>query len=251
MPQQNGDVARQRVDEDQVLDLLKSLSTATISMALLKNGLRNVWIRKSFPVVEHGERVAGRAFTMRFVPWREDVATTDSLSSPYSTRGAIEAMPKGCVAVVDAMGINNVGIFGDILCARMKQRGVAALVTDGAVRDLVGVRKTGLPTWCNGRAAPPSVAGLTFVGWDQPIGCGGVAVFSGDMVVADEDGAVVIPDALIDAVIEAAPNAETMESWVLEQVESGRPLTGLYPPDARTSEEYAAWLSSQDLPRKT
>ena len=88
------------------------------------------------------------------------------------------------------------GIFGDILCARMRKRGVAALVTDGVVRDLAGVLGTGLPVWCQGTAAPASVNGLTFVGWQEPIGCGGVAVFPNDVIVADGDGAVVIPAAL-------------------------------------------------------
>jgi regulator of RNase E activity RraA len=91
------------------------------------------------------------------------------------------------------MGVTDAGIFGDILCARMAKRGVAALVTDGVVRDLAGVRGTGLPVWCQGAAAPPSVAGLTFVAWGQPIACGGVAVFPDDVVVVDDDGAVLIP----------------------------------------------------------
>ena len=86
-------------------------------------------------------------------------------------------MPEGCVAVVDAMGVTDAGIFGDILCARMAKRGVAALVTDGVVRDSRACSAPALPVWCSGAAAPPSVAGLTFVAWQQPIGCGGVAVF--------------------------------------------------------------------------
>ena len=102
-------------------------------------------------------------------------------------------MPEGCITVVDAMGVTDAGIFGDILCARMKKRGVAALVTDGVLRDVAGVRATGLPVWCQGAAAPPSVAGLTFVNWSEPIGCGGVAVFPDDVVVVDDDGAVLIP----------------------------------------------------------
>ena len=106
-------------------------------------------------------------------------ATPASWSSPRSTRAAIEDMPEGCIAVVDAMGVTDAGIFGDILCARMKKRGVAALVTDGVVRDAAGVLGTGLPVWCQGVAAPPSVAGLTFVNWQEPIGCGGVAVYPG------------------------------------------------------------------------
>ena len=111
-------------------------------------------------------RIVGPAFTLRFVPAREDLATPASWSNPISTRAAIEAMPAGCVAVVDAMGVTDAGIFGDILCARMEKRGVAALVTDGVVRDVAGVRGTGLPVWCQGAAAPPSVAGLTFVAWE-------------------------------------------------------------------------------------
>jgi regulator of RNase E activity RraA len=99
------------------------------------------------------------------VPAREDLATPESWSSPTSTRGAIEAMPEGCIAVADALGVTDAGIFGDILCARMKMRGVAALVTDGVMRDAVGVEGTKLPVWCSGVAAPASVAGLTFVGW--------------------------------------------------------------------------------------
>src|SRR4030095_12692086 len=116
-----------------------------------------------------------------------DLATPESWSKPISTRAAIEAMPEGCICVADAMGVTDAGIFGDILCARMKKRGVAALVTDGVVRDIAGVLGTGLPVWCQGAAAPPSVAGLTFVGWQQPIGCGGGGGFSEQRVGARPD----------------------------------------------------------------
>ena len=97
-----------------------------------------------------GKRIVGPAFTLRFVPVREDLATPASWAHPISTRGAIEAMPEGCVAVADAMGVTTAGIFGDILCMRMVRRGVKALVTDGVVRDKAGVVATGLPTWCAG-----------------------------------------------------------------------------------------------------
>src|ERR1700735_1542394 len=132
---------------------LSGVSTATITTVLLKKGLRNVWLRGSRPLRRRPERLVGPAFTLRFVPAREDLATPESWSSPISTRAAIEAMPPGCVAVVDAMGITDAGIFGDILCARMQMRGVAALVTDGVVRDAAGVLSTGLPVWCSGAAA--------------------------------------------------------------------------------------------------
>src|SRR5215470_5953887 len=141
---------------------LKTVSTATITTVLLKKGIRRTWMQGPRPLKNDSERIAGPAFTLRFVPAREDLATPESWSSPRSTRAAIEAMPAGVVAVVDAMGVTSAGIFGDILCARMKQRGVAGLVTDGVIRDVAGVLRTGLPVWCQGAAAPPSVAGLTF-----------------------------------------------------------------------------------------
>src|SRR5256884_8024183 len=158
----------------EAIKTLSRVSTATISTVLRKKGLRNVWLRGSRPLRPGQKRLVGPAFTLRFVPAREDLATPESWSSPISTRTAIEAMPEGCIAVVDAMGVTDAGIFGDILCARMVKRGVAALITDGVVRDLEGVLGTGLPVWCDGTAAPPSVAGLTFVGWGEPICCGGV-----------------------------------------------------------------------------
>src|SRR5262250_2499034 len=163
---------------------LSRITTATITTVLLKKGLRNVWMRGARPLKPGMPRLVGPAFTLRFVPAREDLATPESWSSPISTRTAIEAMPAGCIAVVDAMGITDAGIFGDILCARMVKRGVSGLVTDGVVRDLAGVLATGLAVWCQGTAAPPSLARLFFVAWQQPIACGGVAVFPDDVVVA-------------------------------------------------------------------
>ena len=100
----------------------------------------------------------------------------------------------------------------------MQQRGVAALVTDGVVRDIHGVLGTNLPVWCAGAAAPPSVAGLTFVNWQEPVGCGGVAIFPDDVIVADDDGAVVIPAALVDEVIELALEQEQLEAWIMQEI---------------------------------
>src|SRR5208282_6821960 len=148
--------------------------------------------------------------------------------------------PSGCIAVVDAMGITDAGIFGDILCARMKVRGVAGLVTDGVVRDVAGVLATGWPVWCMGAAAPPSVAGLTFVNWQEPIGCGGVAVFPNDVVVVDEDGAVLIPQKLIEAVAAECVEQERMETWIMAEVDKGAALPGLYPPNAENKARYEA-----------
>jgi regulator of RNase E activity RraA len=224
---------------------LAHVSTATLTTVLLKHGLRNVWLRGTRPLAPGLPRLVGRAFTLRFVPAREDLATPASWGSPISTRAAIEAMPAGCIAVVGALGVTDAGIFGDILCARMRQRGVAGLVTDGVVRDVAGVLGTGLPVWCQGTAAPPSVAGLTFVGWQEPVGCGGVAVFPNDVIVVDQDGAVVIPAAMLDEVIAASVEQERLEAWIMTQVEQGVPLPGLYPPNEENKARYAAWLRKQ------
>jgi regulator of RNase E activity RraA len=223
-----------------VIATLANVTTATLTTLLLKKGLRNVWMRGTRPLNPGQPRLVGRAFTLRFVPAREDLATPESWSKPISTRGAIEAMPEGCICVADARGVTDAGIFGDILCARMKKRGVAALVTDGVVRDGAGVRGTGLPVWCQGVAAPPSVAGLTFVNWGEPIGCGGVAVFPDDWVVVDDDGAVLIPQALIEDICTAAPEQERLEGWIMSEVEKGASLPGLYPPNAENKARYEA-----------
>ena len=209
------------LDED-IARALAGVTTATLTTVLLKKGLRKVWVRGARALRPGQGRRVGRAFTLRFVPAREDLATPASWGAPISTRAAIEAMPAGCIAVVDAMGVTEAGIFGDILCARMRQRGVAGLVSDGAVRDLAGVLGTGLPVWC-----------------------GGVAVFPNDVVVADDDGAVLIPAALLHEVVAAAQEQERLEDWIMGQVEAGVALPGLYPPDAERQAAYAAWVRSQ------
>lgn len=231
--------------DQHIVDALSKVTTATITTVLLKKGLRNVWLRGTLPLRPGQPRIVGRAFTLRFVPAREDLATPASWASPISTRAAIEAMPAGCVAVVDAMNVTDAGIFGDILCARMVKRGVAALVSDGVVRDLDGVLGTGLPVWCRGTAAPSSVTGLTFVGWQEPVACGGVAVFPNDVIVVDADGAVVIPADLVDAVIDIAVEQERLEGWIMREVERGVPLPGLYPANDETKARYDAWVRTQ------
>jgi regulator of RNase E activity RraA len=226
-------------------DVLRRVTTATITTMLLKKGIRHCWINGAMPLVPGGARPVGPAFTLRFVPAREDLATPESWGKPISTRAAIEAMPEGCIAVADAMGVTTAGIFGDILAMRMARRGVAALVTDGVIRDKAGVVATKLPVWCQGTAAPASVNGLTFVGWNEPIACGGCAIFPGDVIVADDDGAVVIPQALVDFVAAEGEEHERYESWVVSEVERGVPLPGLYPPNEEAKACYQAWKAKR------
>ena len=229
----------------QIVEQLQHVTTATLTTVLLKKGLRNVWVRKARPLASGYSRTIARAFTLRFVPAREDLATPESWGSPISTRAAIEAMPTGCLAIVDAMGVQDAGIFGDILCARMAKKEIAGLITDGVVRDVEGVLRSKLKVWCSGVAAPASVAGLTFVDWQRPIGCGGVAIFPGDLLVADADGVVVIPWALVEEVVPLAVEQERLEGWIMTEVEAGAALPGLYPPNDANKARYAAFKKTQ------
>ncbi len=226
-------------------DILRNVTTATITTVLLKKGIRRCWMSGPMPLVPGGQRLVGPAFTLRFVPVREDLATPESWGKPISTRAAIEAMPSGCIAVADAMGLTTAGIFGDILVMRMARRSVTALVTDGVIRDKTGVLAAELPVWCQGTAAPASVNGLTFVGWQEPIACGGCAIFPDDVIVADDDGAVVIPKDLVDFVATEGEEHERYETWVVGEVEKGVALPGLYPPNDEAKARYQAWKKSR------
>jgi len=221
-------------------DLRKSLSqvsTASVAGALLKLGLRNIWIRGAKPTAGAGSCSVGTAFTMRFLPMREDLIGP-ALAKLANSRAAIEAMAAGSFAVIDAMGVTDAGVAGDVLCARMALRGAAGMVTDGAIRDITGVEKSGLPVWSNGTASPAPGNSLTFIDWGLPVACGGVAVFPGDVITADRDGAVVIPQALSEQVAAEAAEIERFDAWVVAKVEAGEPLPGLYPPDPANQERY-------------
>ena len=217
---------------------LEGVSTATITTVLVKKGIRRSWMQGPRPIAAQPARIVGEAFTMRFVPAREDLATPEAWSSPRSSRAAIEAMPAGVVVVIDARGELGAGTFGDILAARMKVRGVAAVVSDGAVRDHAGVAATGLNLWGAGAAAPPSVAMLHFAGWQETIGCGGICVEPGDVIVADGDGAVCISAKHVAEVASAGAEQEKLEAWIAREVEKGAALPGLYPPDAANKARY-------------
>nr|MDJ0950800.1 ribonuclease activity regulator RraA [Alphaproteobacteria bacterium] len=181
-----------------------------------------------------------------FIPAREDVATRESYGAAGSIRDAIEAMPADRVVVIDARGETAAATLGDLLLARLKVRGCLGIVSDGPVRDVAGIRQVGLPVFCAGAAAPPSIAALYFVGWEQPVGCGGVAVFPGDVIVADEDGAVVVPRALADEIAADAPEQERFERFALERIQQGAPVKGTYPPDEATLAAYEAWRAAED-----
>ena len=236
------EMAEPRAIAKDTLARLREVSAATVTMQLIKRGIRRSWIHGTAPLDARHGRIVGEAYTMRFVPAREDVATRASYAAEGSIRDAIEAMPEGRVVVVDARGEQGAATLGDILIGRIKAKGGVAVVSDGPMRDVAGVRALDFPVFCTGAAAPPSIAALHFVGFQEPIGCGGAAVFPGDVIVADEDGAVVIPRALADEVAAEAPEQERFERYALERIAAGAPVKGLYPPDAATLAAYEAWL---------
>lgn len=220
---------------------LRQVSTATLTMVLLKRGVRTSWLRGVGALSAMDERVVGPAFTIRFVPGREDLSQPESYAKSPSFRDAIEAAPAGSVVVIDGRGNTLGATLGDILVARLAYKGVAAAVTDAPVRDADEIRKFPLPVLCAGVAAPPSIVGLAFAGFDEVIGCGGVAVCPGDVLVCDTDGAVVIPAAMAAEVAEAGIEQERFERFVQQRVAEGASVVGLYPPDDGTLEDYRRW----------
>jgi regulator of RNase E activity RraA len=215
-------------DDAALFETLKRVTTDSIATVLLKKGLRNQWARGPMPLKLDQPRTVGRAFTMRFIPVREDVPGAVLKKLPVN-RDAVEVMTAGCVAVADARGMTGAATFGDIVVARMQKRGVAGIVTDGAVRDRNGLLQIGLPIWTVGITAPPPATQLMLVAWQEPIACGGVAVFPDDIIVADADGVMVLPSALAAEVAAAGLEQERLDEWQMEQIKRGVSLSALAP----------------------
>ena len=229
-----------------VLQQLKSVSTGTVTMQLLKRGIRACFITGARPLDPDNARFVAEAYTLRFVPMREDLSDPQVLGDPdYPPRKAIEDIPPGQALVVDCRGEQRAGSIGDILTLRLKQRGAAAVVCDGPVRDAGEVAATGLPVFCSGAAAPASLSAHFGADLQCAIACGGVAVFPGDVLVGDGDGVVVIPRALAAEVAADAAEQERLERFLKSRVADGAPTIGTYPPNEETLEKYQEWLKSQ------
>ncbi len=216
-------------DEDAALfNTLRQVSTDSVAGVLLKKGLSNQWVRGPMPMRLDFPRIVGRAFTMRFIPLREDVPGALAKKLPVN-RDAVEVMPPGCIAIADARGTRDAATFGDIVVTRMAKRGVTGIVTDGAVRDRMGLIASKLPIWMNGITAPPPGARLMLAAWQEPIACGGVAVFPDDIVIADADGVVIIPAGLAEEVASKGSEQERIDEWQLAQINRGVSLSDLTP----------------------
>lgn len=224
---------------------LSSIGTATVTMQLLKRGIRNVSMAGVRPLNVPVQRLLGPAYTLRYVPLREDLSTPEALGRPdYPPRLAIEQAPEGSVLVIDGRGRGDIAVLGDLLAERLKIRGVAGIVSDGGVRDCAEALAVGLALYAAGPASPASVAGHVAADLETPVACGGVAVFPGDIISGDGDGVVVIPRALAAEVAHGGVEQERYERFAKLKIKEGRPVPGLYPPNEDTKAEYAEWVKS-------
>lgn len=221
-------------------------TAATVTTLLLKNhGLRNTAVRGLRPNDAAACSFAGRAVTLRYLPVRDDLLAAQSLSNPAALmHRVLDRVGPGDVLVIDALGREDAGILGDVICARLKVQGVAGVVCDGAMRDVAEIRALGLPLFLKAASPPPSFVQLMLQDVDLPVACGGVTVFPGDSVVGDEDGVAICPAHLAAAVLPAAAEQDRVERYIRERVLRGEKLKGLYPPNAETNAAYAAWLAA-------
>ena len=227
---------------------LREVSTATLCTQLFKRGFRNVYIqgirRLTTP---SGGNLVGPAFTVRNIPAREDLDQLSAFENPnHPQRKAIESVPSGHVLVIDTRGEKRVASGGQILTTRLKVRGAAGLVSDGPVRDSGEIAKMDFPVFCAGGSAPLNLIHHHAIDLNVPIGCGGVAVYPGDVIVGDEEGVVVIPAHLADEVAADAAEQEKLEVFLLERVQSGAALPGTYPPNAETRAAYEEWRKKRN-----
>lgn len=231
------------------LDRLRSVSAATLCTQLFKRGFRNVYIQGIARLTKPSAgNLVGPAFTMRNIPAREDLDQIGAFDNPeHPQRKAIESVPPGHVLVIDCRGEKRVASGGQILTTRLKVRGAAGLVSDGPVRDSGEIAKMDFPVYCAGGSAPLNLIHHHAIDLNVPIGCGGVAVYPGDVIVGDEEGVVVIPQHLADDVAGDAVEQEKMEAFVLERIEGGAALPGTYPPNEETRAAYASWRQRKGL----
>lgn len=224
------------------LDLLKQASTATITTQLFKRGLRNLFLNGLTPLNPEHCKFAGEAMTLRSIPMREDLDTLDIFKDPETPqRKAVEMIGPGQVLVQDCRGDIRAASGGNILTTRMRMRGVVAIVSDGAMRDSQDIAQQPFPVFVKGRSATLNLAVHHTVDINVPIACAGVPVFPGDIIVGDEEGVVVIPRHLADEIARPAAEQEELERFILEKVEGGAALPGVYPPNDETLAEYERW----------
>lgn len=231
--------------DQKTYDGLMAISVATVSMQLLKKGIRNTAMSGVRPLNVPAQKIVGPAYTLRFIPFREDLVSLEKLASPDNAqRRAIEEASEKSVLVADGRGKGDIAVLGDILIERLKVRGVAGLVTDGGIRDLEECKQSGFTLYGAGAAIPASLIGHAPAEVQCSVSCGGVAVVPDDIVVGDSDGIVVIPAAMAASVAEDGLEQERFERFAKMKVASGAPAKGTYPPNEETKAAYQDWVDA-------
>jgi regulator of RNase E activity RraA len=224
-------------------DRLKAVSTATLTTALFKRGLRNQFIQDVRPVGNISANMVGEAYTLRYIPAREDRNPISVFQNPeHPQRKAVEECPPGSVMVIDSRKDARAASAGSILVSRLMVRGVAGVVTDGGFRDSPEIAKLSIPAYHRRPSAPTNLTLHEAVEINGPISCGDAAVFPGDVLVGDGEGVVVLPAHLADEIAEEASEMTVFEDFVTEAVLGGKPIIGLYPPtNPQTMLDYRQW----------
>jgi len=228
---------------DTTREKLKHVSVATLTTALFKRGLRHQFIQDVRPLSPRAESMVGEAFTLRYIPAREDLnPITVFQNRDHPQRKAVEECPPGAVMVIDSRKDARAASAGSILVTRLMKRGVAGVVTDGGFRDSPEIAKLAIPAYQQRPAAPTNLTLHQALDINVPIGCGDVAVFPGDVIVGDKEGVFVIPAHLADEVADEAVEMTAFEDFVTAEVLKGRSIIGLYPAtDPQVKDEFAAW----------
>ena len=222
---------------------LKGVSTATLATALYKRGFRTQCIQGVQPLRTPSESMVGEAFTLRYIPAREDLNTLEAFKDPeHPQRKGVETCPPGAVMVMDSRKDARAASAGAILVTRLQARGVAGVVTDGGFRDALEIAQLDIPAYHTRPSAPTNLTLNHAIETNVPIGCGDAPVFPGDVIVGDGDGVMVIPAHLADEIAEEAVQMTAYEDFVTERVREGHPIRGLYPAtDPKNLELFAAW----------
>jgi regulator of RNase E activity RraA len=227
-------------------DALLRVGTSTLTGLLNRRGLRSMFMQDVWPIRRDIPRLVGIAFTMRFIPAREDKDGPGAPRRGNVQSQAMETCPPGHVLVVDSRGDARAASAGDLYVGRLKARGCAGIVTDGGLRDTDGIIKTGLPAYHRRASSPPSPIAHHPCDLNLPIGCGGVAVYPGDIIVGDVDGVVVIPPEIVDELAQEALAATLYEEFAEAEVARGRALPGLFPVAGEDAKrDFEAWKMSR------
>ena len=231
----------------ETLTRLSQASTATVATLLFKRGYHNAYVQGVAPLAAGKRTLVGPAYTLRYIPARPDtdpIVAFRELDHPQ--RVAIEECPEGAVLVMDCRGDASAASAGSILLTRLQVRGAAGVVTDGGIRDAAGAAVLEMPVFAAKPSAPTNLTKHHAVDIGRPIACGGVAVYPGDIVLGDGDGVMIIPRHLAGEIADESVEMELFEAFVLEEVNRGVPIRGLYPPtDPDTLVRFQNWQSGK------